>query len=391
MKGYIVQRSKGSFTLKVYIGRDPATGKKRYRTETIKGTKREAQRRMAEIIAEVSHGDLTIPSKMTIREYLSEWLEGYAKVNVNPRTYERYVGICQQHLIPALGAIPVKDLQPLHIQSYYAKEQSEGRLDGKGGLSKQTVYHHHRLLYEALKHATRQGLVARNVADSVTPPRPDYVEMKTLDTEGLSRLLNKAGESSYFTVIYTAAYTGMRRSELLGLKWGRVDVDLGVIEVVESLHQLKTGEIVFQPPKSQKGLRRIALSPSLSIVLREYKEKQKAMRRQIGLPAPGPDDLVFSRPDGSPIPPDTISSTFCKIAHKIGFAGGFHCLRHTHATLMLEQGVHPKIVSERLGHANVSITLDRYSHKVKGLDEAAALRFDEALDRSKSTRLSGMV
>jgi len=138
---------------------------------------------------------MTIPSKMTLREYLLGWLEGYAKVNVNPRTFERYQGICLHHLMPALGAIPMKDLQPLHLQSYYAKAQSEGRVDGKGGLSKQTVHHHHRLIYEALKHAVKQELVVRNVADYVTPPRPDHVEMKTLDVESLNRFIKKAEDS----------------------------------------------------------------------------------------------------------------------------------------------------------------------------------------------------
>jgi len=180
----------------------------------------------------------------------------------------------------------------------------------------------------------------------------------------------------------------MRRSELLALRWGRVDVDLGAIEVVESLHRLKTGKIIFQPPKSQKGRRRISLPLSLRIMLREYKKKQDVMREHIGLPPLGPDDLVFSKPDGSCIPPDTISSAFRNIAHKVGFTGGLHSLRHTHATLMLEQGVHLKIVSERFGHATVSITLDRYSHKVKGLDEAAALGFDKAIERAKSLRIS---
>lgn len=244
------------------------------------------------------------------------------------------------------------------------------------------------MLYEALKHATKQQLVARNAADAVTPPRPDHVEMKTLDSEGLARLLQASKETSYYALFYTAAYTGLRRSELLALRWDRIDLDLGVLEVVESLHQLNNGEIVFRPPKSSRGRRRIALSPSLAILLREHRAQQEAIRQQIGMPPMTPSALVFSQPEGSYISPDTVSSTFRRIARKAGFTGIFHSLHHTHATLMLAQEVHPKIVSERLGHSTVAFTLDVYSHKVKGLDEAAALRFDKALESHRPTELS---
>jgi integrase len=387
MKGYMVQRGNG-FRLMVYLGRDLVTGKKQYKTETVKGTKREAQRRLAQMVTEVDRGITIKPKKMTVREYLLQWLEDYAKVNVRPRTHERYEEICRLHLIPALGAITLTALQPSHIQNHYAKAQKEGRYDGKGGLSKRTIHHHHRILFEALKHAVKQGFVARNVAEAVTPPRPDHVEMNTLSREGLNALLQLAQETPYYALFYTAAYTGCRRSELLALRWDRVDLDFGFMEVVESLHQLHNGEITFKPPKSQRSRRRIALSPSLAIVLREHKSAQNMLRKQCGLQPLAANDLVFSKPDGSPIPPDTITGTFRRIANKAGYNGNFHSLRHTHATLMLEEGIHPKVVSERLGHATVATTLDIYSHKVPGLDEAAALRFDKALEQHRNVERS---
>jgi len=387
MRGYIEQRGKG-FRLMVYTGRDPVTGKKRYRTETVRGTKRQAQKRLAEIVTEVGRGILTQPSRMTLREYLLHWLEDYARVNVRPNTYQRYEEICRLHLIPALGGITLRELQPAHIQGYYSRAQAEGRHDGKGGLSKRTVNHHHRLLYEALKHAVKQELVVRNAAEAATPPRAEHVEMKTLDKAGLDQLLEASRGTPYYAVFYTAAYTGCRRSEILALRWERVNLDIGFLEVVESLHQLRNREIVFSPPKSQRSRRRIFLPPSLSIVLREHKARQESIREQMGLSPPGPKDLVFSKPDGSYIPPNTITSAFRHIAQKLGFNGNFHSLRHTHATLLLERNVHPKVVSERLGHATVALTLDTYSHKIPGLDEAAALEFDKAVENHRPTKLS---
>lgn len=388
MRGYIEQRSKGSYHLRVYVGRDPQTGKRRYRTETVKGAKRDAQKRLAELVTEINHGVLTLPSRIAVKEYLLKWLDGYAKVNVSPRTYERYEEICRVHLIPSLGAIPLASLQPVHIQDSYAKTLAEGRCNGAGGLSKRTVNHHHRVLYEALKNAVRQGLIVRNPAEAVTPPRPEHVEMKTLDAQGLRRLLQAAEGTAFYVLFYTAAYTGLRRSELLGLRWERVDADLGTMEVVETLHRLRSGEYILKPPKSQKGRRRIALPPQLAILLRDHKAEQEATRQQIGLPPLLPTDFVFSEPDGSYIDPDRISKAFRKVAQRIGFAGRFHDLRHTHATLMLAQNVHPKIVQERLGHANIALTLDTYSHKVQGMDEAAALKFGEELERHKPTQLT---
>ena len=370
----MVKRGPG-FRLMVYLGRDPATGKKQYRTETVRGTKGQAQSRLAEIVAEVGKGILAKPGRLTVRDYLLQWLEGYTK-QVRPRTFERYEEICRLHLIPALGAIPLAALQPSHIQKYYAGAK---RHDGRGALSNRTVYHHHRLLYEALKHATKQGLMARNVAEVVSPPRPAHVEIKTLDADTLGELLQASKETPYYALFYTAAYTGLRRSEVLSLRWGRIDLDLGSLEVVEALHELHDGSIVYSPPKSAKSRRRIALAPSLAILLRDHRTQQEGVREMVGLPPLQPSDLVFSLPDGSPISPDSVSSAFRRIARKVGYNGNFHSLRHTHATLMLEQGVHPKIVSERMGHSTVAFTLDVYAHKVKGLDEAAALSFDIAL------------
>jgi integrase len=183
----------------------------------------------------------------------------------------------------------------------------------------------------------------------------------------------------YHPLIHLAVYTGMRRSELLGLRWRDVDLDMATLSITQVMHHLNDGRIIFQEPKSQKGKRQIALSPSAVLALRDHKQQQELGRLLTGVPLK-PDDLVFSHPDGSPLLPNSVTHAFIKVIRRAGLNGiRLHDLRHTHATLMLRQGIHPKIVQERLGHATISITLDTYSHVTPGLQQAAALRFEEGL------------
>jgi len=299
-------------------------------------------------------------------------------IAVTPKTQDRYAGIIRAHLIPAFGMLELTALQPQRIQSYYSQALKSGRKDGKGGLSARTVRYHHMVLYEALKHAVKYGLLIRNVAEAVDPPIPEYKGITIIDSDGVRRLLEAAKGTSYYACIFTAVYTGLRRSELLGLRWCDVDLNLANLSVVQTLHQLQNGAYVFGKPKTTGSRRMIALSPSLAILLREQKQNQELDRMLLGKPLL-PEDLVFSNPDGSPLRPNTISRAFEKLARSLGLKMRFHDLRHAHATLMLRQGVHPKIVSERLGHSSVAITLDIYSHVLPGLQEAAAHQFEEGL------------
>jgi len=378
MRGQIKQRSKGSYTIIVDLPRDQ-TGKRQQQWLTIKGTKKEAEKRLAELMHQVDTGRFLKPDNKTVGQYLEQWLEDYARVNVRPRTYERYQEIVEKHLIPALGSIPLTSLQPHHVQSYYSKALVSGRRNGKGGLSAQTVHHSHRILFEALRYAVKHDILVRNVCESVDPPRPEFKQMAVTDAEGLNRLLESVGDTIYYPIFYTAAYTGLRRSELLALRWQNVDLDFLTISVTETIHVLKSGEYIFSPPKSKRGKRAIAISPSLAIVLREYKAQQTALREQSGVKLQD-SDLVFSHPDGTQLHPDSITKTFHKVAKSVGLPKlRFHDLRHTHATLFLQQGVHPKIVSERLGHSSIAITLDTYSHVLPGMQTEAVKKFDEIM------------
>jgi len=379
MKGHMRKRSKGSWTLWVDLGRDPETGKRKQQTLTVRGSKKDAERELRVLLTRLETGAYIKPTRLTVGGYLEQWLQGYVSSNTSPRTRERYIEIAHAHLVPALGSILLTALRPQHIQDYYAKALESGRRDGKGGLSAQTVHHHHRVLYEALKHAVKHGILIRNVAEAVDPPRPEHKEMATLWPETVNSLLDAARRIPYYTLFYTALYTGLRRSELLALRWCHVDLDFATLSVVETLHQLHNREFVFRQPKSKRGRRQIALSPSLALLLRQHRAEQEVSRKLLGLEL-SPSDLVFSQPDGSPLQPDSITQAFTRLARSVGLCGvRFHDLRHTHATLMLRHGIHPKIVSERLGHSTVAITLDTYSHVLPGLQEAAAQRFEEGL------------
>jgi len=382
MRGHIRKRSRGSWTLWVDLGRDPETGKRKQQTFTIHGSKKDAQRELRAILTRVEGGAYVKPTKMTVKEYLEQWLESYVATNVTPKTRERYESIVRVHLIPAFGSLPLTALHPQHIQEYYSRALKSGRRHGNTGLSARTVRYHHMVLYEALKHAVKHGILIRNVAEAVDPPKPERKEMTILDSDGVRVVLQAAKDTPYYPCIFTAVYTGLRRSELLGLRWCDIDLDLATLSVVQTLHQLKNNTCVFGKPKTRGSRRMIALSPSLALLLREHKDKQEFARILLGKPLL-PTDLVFSHPDGSPLRPNTVSRAFEKLARSLVFEGiRFHDLRHAHATLMLRQGVHPKIVSERLGHSSIAITLDIYSHVLPGLQESAAQRFEEGLKTS---------
>ena len=320
MRGHVIKRGKNSWSIVLSMGKDPSTGKYKQQWVSVKGTKKDADRRLAEMLHQIDTGGFVKPGKVTVAEFLERWLKDYVGPNLGPRTAEGYEHIVSRHLIPDLGSIPLLQIKPEHLQRYYSEKLSGGRLDGKGGLSPKTVRHHHVTLHDALQSAVKWGL-----------------------------------------------------------RWSDVDLILGQLSVTRSLHHLRNGEIVFRAPKTAKGKRMIALPPSASSVLRDHLEQQKTVRLLLGEPLQD-NDLVFSRPDGRPLLPDTVTKTWIKLARRNGLSGvRLHDARHTHASLLLKQGIHPKIVQERLGHATIATTLDTYSHVAPGLQAAAALAFDRVL------------
>lgn len=386
MRGSIVKRKRCK-TYSIVISQKDEEGKWGQKwISTGAKTKREAQAALTETLHKINTGAYVSPSKLTLSLFLEQWLSGYARVNTSSRTYERYHELVEKHIVPSLGNITLASLKPGHIQTFYGKLLESGRRDGKGGLSAQTVLHIHRLLFQALRFGVRQSIIGRNVAESVAPPQPKYREMPFTDSLGIARLLDAFKGSEYYVPIVTAAYTGLRRSELLALTWQNISLELATLSVNRSIHKLRSGEYIIKAPKSKRGRRNISLSPSLALMLGHYKEKQSSLRKQLDTTLEE-TALVFSHVDGSPIRPDTITRAFRDKAKEVGLSDlTFHGLRHTHAVLMLAANVHPKIVSERLGHSTVSITLDLYSHVLPGLQEAAAKRFEDVVGPIESVQ-----
>lgn len=381
-RGSIVKRG-NSYSVVIGLGFDAALG--RYRQHWVSGfkTKKEAQTKLTELLHQLDNGTFMKPGKTTLGEFLERWLKDYAWPNLAPRTAEGYESIIRRQLIPALGNIILTQLKPEHLQRYYAEKLAGGRYDGRGALTQTTVSHHHTCLHRALKMALKWGLISRNPADAVTPPRPQRSQMQTMNEDELQAFLQTAQNTPYYALFYTLLFTGVRRSEALAVRWLDLNLPLCQLYVTRSLHHLRDGRIIFRVPKTARGRREVALSPSVASVLREHREKQSAERAMLGIPLKD-DDLVFSDPLGRPLLPDTVSHAWTKTVKRAGLRHfRLHDARHTHASLMLKQGAHPKIVQERLGHASIQITLDTYSHVAPGLQEAAAMRFDEVLNSGR--------
>ncbi len=196
-------------------------------------------------------------------------------------------------------------------------------------------------------------------------------------------VLEGARSTEYYALFYFMLYTGCRRSEALALRWRDVDLLLSQVSINRSLHHLRDGRIIFRQPKTTKSRRLVSLPPSASIVLRQHREQQMVRYQELDIGV-SEDDLVFCKMDGKPYLPDTITHVWIKLTRKLGLDGvRLHDARHTHATLMLKQGVHPKVVQERLGYNSITVTIDTYSHLVPGMQEAAALKFDNAVKREQ--------
>lgn len=379
MKGHVRKRgSKWCFVLD--IGRDETTGKRKQKWFSGFNTKKEAERAMVEKLNELNQGAFIEPSRTPLKDYLVRWLKDHAEINCAPKTHEGYSYIIHQHIIPDIGSITLDKLKPIHIQNYYTKKITEGRKDGKGGLSHQSVLHHHRLLHKALEQAVKWQIIAINPAKAVTPPKPQKAQINVLDRDGVRKLLEGAKGKYFYESVFLAINTGMRRGEIFGLRWGDIDFENKTISVRQTLQRIKGKGLILRKTTKTNGSRRsIAVTDAVLDMFKWIKTKQKRNKLKLG-PVYQDNDLVFANEDGTPINIDYVSREFGRLVKRLDIPYvSFHDLRHTHATLLLQQGEHPKIVSERLGHSSISITMDTYSHVMPNMQKEAARKLDDFL------------
>jgi integrase len=385
MIGSIRRRGKMTWELTFDLGPDPVTGERTRRFISVKGKRRDAERVLAEEIHQRNTGIDVAHGKLTVKQYLNRWLTDYAATNVSPATLVRYEGIVANHLLPAIGRIQLSDLRPAHIQRAYAGALSPGgRKDRRAGaLSARTVLQHHRVLREALAHAVRWQLIARNPADAVATPKPARHEMRVLDRREAWSLLDSCAQNPLHCLIYMALVTGARLGELLALRWCDIDGTTGTIRVTRTAQRMPGKGIVFHAPKTHRSIRPIALSPVALRVLKTHRTAQAEHRLAMGSDYVD-QDLIFATALGTPLDGTNVTRNFQRLARDADLGHvRFHDLRHSAATLMLAAGTNPKIVSERLGHATVNITLDTYSHVLPDMQREAALAIDQLLARTK--------
>jgi integrase len=383
-RGNIKQRSKGSWFIRVELESDPTTGKRRQKAETFVGNKRDAEARMNELLGNVRQGITGKAGRTTVAEFLERWLRDHAEANLAPRTSLRYANLLRTHVVPHIGSVQLDKLRVDHVVKLHATLRTSTRGNAGGtAISAMTRRHVHRVLHTALAHAVRWRLIAINPAGTVKAPSAKSAEMKTWDADLTRAFLFRATEESprwqaYFTVALT---TGLRLSEMAGLRWSDVDLAKGSLHVRQTIQEVpKLGRVV-KAPKTAGSRRPVTLGPDVVALLRRYKAWQNELRL-IGGDEWHAGDLVFTSYVGAPIDPATVRAALKRIAEAATVPViRIHDLRHTAATLMLLAGVHVKVVSERLGHANISITLQTYSHVLPTMQQDAAAALDVLLRR----------
>ena len=362
MKGTVIKRG-STYSVVLDLGRGPH-GRRVRKWHSGYRTKKDAERARVELLARLDQGAYVEPSNLTVAAFLRDhWLPGL-RAQVRPGTWAEHHSKVEVHLSPAIGGVLRQRLTPSHLNALYT-----GLLER--GLSACTVLHVHATIRRALADAARWGLVPRNVALLASPPRPGRPELQVWTAAELRAFLAHVEGDRLYALWLLAASTGMRRGELLGVQWP--DVDLGRARIAVRRSLVTVGhEVVVSEPKTAKGRRSVALDPATVAGLKAWRKHQAAERLAWG-PAWTDSGLVFTREDGRPLHPREVTRAFSRhVLNARVPVIRLHDLRHTHATLALAAGIHPKVVQERLGHANIAITPDTYSHAVPALEEEAA-------------------
>ena len=382
MRGHVRRRGKGSWELKFDI--DAAT-KRITRYHSFKGTKRDAQAELVRLMETARTGTYVDPSKATLGEFLDRWERDWAAVNVAPKTLEVYRELVRVHIRPNLGTLLIQKLQPAHLAELYGKLLREGRRPrGKqagAGLSPRTVGHVHRVLHKALNVAMEWGLTYRNVASVATPPKVPDTEVEIIDDDQARLVLQRLRGRSLYMIVLLGLTTGMRRGELLALRWRDVDLDGATLRVEQSLEQTKAG-LRFKEPKTKHGRRTIGLAASVVADLRSHRKLQQEQRLRLGMGKIPDDGLVLAKWDGSPRSPNSTTKEWSRAVEELKLPKvSLHALRHTHASQLIASGMDVLTISRRLGHGSPMITLGVYGHRFKNTDDRAVQVIEAAYGR----------
>ncbi len=370
MKGFMRQRG-ASWDLRVYLGHDPLTGKKRYATRTVRGGKREAQTALAEMITEAERG-LTVRTSATVGELLSAWIE-FAAPDFSPKTVKETKGYIDRSLMPAMGALPLAKLKPADLEAFYRRLLTSG---GSGGrpLAPGTVRRIHGILRRALNQGVKWGWLGINPATATTPPRVPASDINPPSPEALGRVLRRAAVESpdLGGYLMLASATGARRSELIALRWTDVDLESGTVSIERGIVTGPDG-LVEKGTKTHSA-RRVSLDAGTAAILAEHRQRMVHLAATCRVEVAA-DAFVFSNAADASVPwfPDSVSRSFKRLCEKEGVPDvRLHDLRHFVATQLLSAGVDVRTVAGRLGHRNAATTLNVYAHFVEQTDRNAA-------------------
>lgn len=368
MRGHVRQRgSKWCYIVDLPPGTD---GKRKQQWKGGFASRKEAEQALVETLHSVDRGTHVARDRMTVGQYLSSWLEGLQLAPASVYSYRKSIN---RHVIPTIGARELQQLDPQTLRSFYALLQTDQNATGRA-LSGTSVQLIHQVLHRALNDAAREGVVVRNVAALVKPPRRTTKERETWSADQLRQFLAAVQEEYDYAMWLLFATTGMRRGEVWGLQWKDLDLTKERLLVRRSLGMIG-GAVVMGSPKTSRSRRALSLDPATTDALRRHRVRQEAKRLQNGLGRIQQDEMVFLAPSGHLMQPSVVGQRFQRLRQAQGLPYiRLHDLRHTYATLALEAGVHPKVVSERLGHAGITITLDLYAHVLPSIERAAALQ-----------------
>lgn len=373
--GSIRKRKDGRWEGRYVVGHDPITGKMISRNVLGK-TQAQVKEKLRTAIENSKRLDYTQTGKYTVGQWMDEWFEAYAKVKVRPSSHQTYKGYIENHIKPNIGDIPIEKLTSLQLQKFYRLLLTEGRIPRiesekqPKGLSAKTVRNINQVISSAMDMAVRHKLILSNPTEGCELPKVEHREMKTLPAEQLGAFLREAKESGVYELYYLDLATGLRRRELLGLKWEDVDLQNGIIHVRRQVARVD-GEVKELPLKTKNSYRNISISQDAVAMLEEMEAHRSS-------------DYVFPSSTGGPISPDSVNNMLHRVLKRAGLPSiRFHDLRHTFATLALQNGVDIKTVSGMLGHFSAGFTLDTYAHVTTSAQKEAAKTMGKVLKTSQ--------